>query len=87
MDFPGKVFFANLDINNKVYLFNETIKNTLSSFIAHKIITFDDGDPPWINSQVIHLINEKNAIYKSYLRNNKSNQSFETIQSFQSQLS
>ena len=29
MDFPGKVFFANLDINNKVYLFNETIKNTL----------------------------------------------------------
>ena len=29
MDFPGKVFFANLDINNKVYLLNETIKNTL----------------------------------------------------------
>ena len=51
--------FANLDINDKVYLFNETIKNILSNFIAYKTITFDDGDPPWINSQVNHLSNEK----------------------------
>ena len=44
-------------------------------------------DPPWINSQVKHLINEKNVMYKNYLKNNKSNQSSETFQSFQSQLS
>ena len=78
--------FANLDINDKVYLFNETIKNILSNFIPHETITFDDRDPPWINSQVKHLINEKNVMYKNYLKN-KSNQSFETFQSFQSQLS
>ena len=33
------------------------------------------------------MTNEKNAIYKNYLKNNKSNQSFATFQSFQSQLS
>ena len=44
-------------------------------------------NPPWINSQVKHLINEKNAMYKNYLKNNQSNQSFETFQSFQSQVS
>ena len=85
--FPWERSFANLDINDKVYLFNKTIKNILSNFIPHETITFDDRDPPWINSQVKHLINEKNAMYKNYLKNNKSNQSFETFQSFQSQLS
>ena len=85
--FPWERSFANLDINDKVYLFNKTIRNILSNFIPHETITFDDRDPPWINSQVKHSVNEKNAIYKNYLKNNKSNQSFATFQSFQSQLS
>ena len=84
--FPRERSFANLDINDKVYLFDETIKNMLSNFIPHKTITFDDGDPSWINSYFNHLINEKNIIYKNHLKNNKSNQSLETIQSFPSQL-
>ena len=57
--FPWERSFANLDINDKVYLFDETIKNMLSNFIPHKTITFDDGDPSWINSCFNHLINEK----------------------------
>ena len=85
--FPWERSFANLDINDKVHLFNKTIRNILSNFIPHETITFDDRDPPWINNRVKHLINEKNAIYKNYLKNNKSNQSFATFQSFQSQLS
>ena len=85
--FPWERSFANLNINDKLYLFNKPIKNILLNFIPHETITFDDRDPPWINSQVKHLINEKNAMYKNYLKNNKSNQSFETFQSFQSQLS
>ena len=43
----------------KSIFFNKTIKNILSNFIPHETITFDDRDPPWINSQVKHLINEK----------------------------
>ena len=85
--FPWERSFANLDINDKVYLFNKTIKNILSNFIPHETITFDDRDLPWINSQVKYLINEKKAMCKTYLKNNKNNQSFETFQSFQSQLS
>ena len=84
---PWERSFANLDINEKVYLFNKTIRNILSNFIPHDTITFDDRDLSWINSQVKHLINEKNTIYKNYFKNKKSNQSFITFQSFQSQLS
>ena len=55
--------FANLNINDKVYLFNKTIKNILSNFIPHETITFDDRDTPWINNQVKHLINENKILY------------------------
>ena len=87
IDFPWERYFANLDINDKVCLFNKIIKNILSNFIPHETITFHDRDSPWINSQVKHLINEKNAIYKNYLENNESNRSFSTFQSIQSQIS
>ena len=85
--FPWERSFANLDINDKVYLFNETIKDILSNFIPDETTTFDDRNPSWINSQVKHLINGKNATYKNYLKDNKSNQSFDMFQPFQSQLS
>ena len=58
--------------------------------MPHETITFDDRDPPWINSQVKHLIHKKNVIYKNHFKNNKSNQSFainqsnETFQSLES---
>ena len=77
--FPWETSFANLDINDKVHLFNKTIRNILSNFIPYETITFDDRDMPWINNRVKHLINEKNAIYKNYLKNNKNNQSFATF--------
>ena len=57
--FPWERSFANLNINDKVHLFNKTIRNILSNFIPHETITFDDRDPPWINNRVKHLINEK----------------------------
>ena len=57
--FPSERFFVKLDINDKVYLFDKTIKNILSNFIPHETITFDDRDPPWMNSQVKHLIDER----------------------------
>ena len=32
--------------------------------MSHETITFDDRDPPWINSQVKHLINKKTLYTK-----------------------
>ena len=59
--FSWKRPLPNLDINDKVYLFSKTIKNILSNVIPHETFTFHDRDPPWINNQVKHLINEKNC--------------------------
>ena len=48
--------FENLSVDEKVSLFNRTIKNILSNYIPHEIITIDDRDPPWINEKVKSLI-------------------------------
>ena len=65
--------FANSDVNEKVYLFNKTIKNIVSNYIPHETIICNDKDPPWINNNIKKLINDKNHAYASYcLNENKS---------------
>ena len=44
--FPWDIRFAHIDVNQKVYLFNQTIKNILCNFIPHETVTCDDRDPP-----------------------------------------
>ena len=65
------------------HFFNKIIKNPPSNFTPHETITLDDRGPPWINSKVKYLINEKNAAYKNHLKNDKSSQSFAMCQYFQ----
>ena len=35
------------------------ILNTLSDFIPHNFVVFDDKDPPWFNKKIRVLIQEK----------------------------
>ena len=48
-EFPWERHFANSDVNEKVYLFNKTIKNVISSYIPHETIVCSDRDSAWIN--------------------------------------
>ena len=51
-EFSWERCFANTSVNNKVHMFNKTIKNIMSNYIPHKTITCNDRDPPWINNIV-----------------------------------
>ena len=44
-EFSWENRFSNTDSNQKVHLFNETIKNILSNFTPHDTIVCDDRDP------------------------------------------
>ena len=55
-DFYLERAFENLSVEEKVSLFNKTIKNILSNYIPHEIITIDDRDPPWFDKNVKPLI-------------------------------
>ena len=52
------------------------MKDILCNFIPHETVTCDDRDPPWINSKIKGLIQEKNIAKKCYFQNNKDIQLF-----------
>ena len=62
-EFSWERCFANTSVNNKVYMFNKTIKNIMSNYIPHETITCDDRDPPWINKDIKQLILDKNHAF------------------------
>ena len=68
--------FRNIDVNEKVNLFNKTIKNRILNYSPHETITCYDRDPPWINKNFKELIHDKNQAYKSYRQNKTTHSPF-----------
>ena len=54
--FDSKSSLNNLDVNEQVSVFNETIMNIMSNFFPNELITCDDPDPPWMNRYIKNLI-------------------------------
>ena len=52
---------SNVSVDEKVRYFTKTSLNIIHNFIPHERIVFDDRDLPWINNEIIKLINEKNS--------------------------
>ena len=58
--------FLNTNVNDKVYIFSNTIINILSNFIFHQTRVCNDKDPPCFNKLIKSLIQEKK---KTHLNN------------------
>ena len=71
-DFNWERAFSNTNVNEKVCISNKSILNVLSNFIPHETILCDDKDPPWFNSRIKSLLQDKNKIFKNY-RKKKTN--------------
>ena len=71
INFSWERAFENLSVDEKVPLTNKTIKNILSNYIPHEIITVDNRDPPWFNKNVKSLIDEKNKAWRLHVGSNK----------------
>ena len=44
--------FLNKDVHQQVRKLNDTVINVFSNFVPNKIVTFDDGDPPWMTEYI-----------------------------------
>ena len=51
--FHWKSALIDLDINEKVPVFNDTITNIMSNFVPNKIIICDNSDPPWMKTSAV----------------------------------
>ena len=72
INFSWERAFENLSVDEKVPLTNKTIKNILSNYIPHEIITIDNRDPLWFNKNVKSLIAEKNKAWRLHVGSNKN---------------
>ena len=64
----------------------KTVQNTLSNFISHQAITIDDKDPPWCNSKIKSLLQEKNKIYKNFRKERNNIQLLRKLEHLQNRL-
>ena len=55
-EFPWGNRFANINVNEQVELFTQTIQNIISNYIPHETITCDDRNPPWIDEKIKTLV-------------------------------
>ena len=42
----------------------------MSNFIPNETMLVNDRDPPWITSKLKNIIQEKNLLYKNYIKPN-----------------
>ena len=63
--FDWESLLNNLDVNEQVSVFNETIMNIMSDFVPNELITCDDRDPPWVNRHIKILIAAINDFHKN----------------------
>ena len=69
------------------YLFSiKPILNVLSNYIPHETLTCDDKYPPWFNSQVKSLLQDKNKLYKDCRRSDTNAQLLNKLNHLQEQL-
>ena len=72
-DFNWERAFSNKNVNEKVCIFNKSVLNVLSNFIPHEITLCDDKDPPWFNSRIKSVLQDKNKVFKNYRKNKTNN--------------
>ena len=69
--FNWEKLLENKNVNDQLYLFNETMLNIFHNFIPNKNIICNDKDPSCYNNQIKTLIEKKNHLFKSYIANGR----------------
>ena len=64
--------FHDLNVDKQVELFQNYLMNIFENYIPNEVITINERESPWITSAIKNKIQEKNSLYKSFLRNGKT---------------
>ena len=78
--------FKNSNVNDKVDICTKTIYNILSNFIPYQTITIDDKDPPWFNTKIKSLLQEKNKIHQHFRKDRNNTQLLRKLEHLQNRL-
>ena len=78
--------FTNSNVNDMVDTCTKTIQKVLSNFIPHQKTTIDDKDPPWFNTKIKSLLQEKSKIYKNLRKDRNNTQLLRELEHLQNRL-
>ena len=84
--FPWGNRFANINVNEQLQLFTQTIINIISNYIPHETITCDDSNPPWIDEKIKKLRLHRNGAFSAYSRDRNNTDFLNKFQSLQAHL-
>ena len=76
----------NVNVDEKVHFFTNTLLNIIQRFIPHETIICGSRDPPWINKEIKKLMIEENLAFKSYCCSNRNMFLLEKFKTLQYQL-
>ena len=71
--------FRGANVNKKVDISNECLKNIFNNFIPNRIIKFNYKDPPWITDLIKSKLKERSCLTKTYCKYGKRKSNFEKL--------
>ena len=74
-----ELLFRGANVNKKVDILNECIKNIFNNFIQNRIIKSNYRDPPWITDVIKSKLKERSYSTKTYYKYGKRKSRVEKI--------
>ena len=72
--------FLNKTVQDQLLAFNQVLMNIFTNYVPNKYKSFNDQDPPWTNDRTKSRIQQKNFLFKQYVKNGKIAHNYQNLQ-------
>ena len=80
---PWDQIFANRSLDDIVKIFTDKFLNIINSNTPNKIVTFDDGDAPWVTPPLKNLLHKDRKIFSAWSKNGRIPDLYERVKQHQ----
>ena len=72
--------FLNKTVHDQVLALDQVLMNIFANYVPNKYKFFEDQDPPWMNDRIKSKIQQKNSLFKQYVKNGKTAHDYQNLQ-------
>ena len=74
------LIFLNKTVHDQVLAFDQVLINIFTNYIPNIYKSFHDQDLPWMNDRIKSKIQQKNSLFKQYVKNGKTEHDYQNLQ-------
>ena len=71
--------FLNKTVHDQALAPDQVLMNIFTNFIPNRYKSFDDQDPQWMNDRIKLKIQQRNSLFKHYVKNGKTAHDYQTF--------